>query len=71
MEKYTPQSPVLVEYICDSCGTGKMVYVPPQVSLMVRRHGNEHKCSNADCNRLQTFHGVTYPYVKYVEVKNG
>jgi hypothetical protein len=60
MEKETVELiPIEVEYECDKCKIGTMIYTGNITSK-----GFEHKCSNNKCDSIQSF-DYKYPAITY------
>ena len=61
-----PVRPIKVEYTCDKCGLGRMVYHPEEATVWPNENGGQqrHICSNTDCNQLQFLPRI-YPHIRY------
>jgi hypothetical protein len=61
--------PIGVEYICDVCGVGRMMYQKLVFSghMENRITKFEHKCNHKECNHVQEF-DQQYPTVRFVSV---
>lgn len=63
MEQTYGLTPVGVRYICDECGRGEMKHTGQTLLSSPPQH--VHACDS--CGHEQTFRGITYPTIRWME----